>query len=71
MPICMPVLTLRMSDEEMAAADEAAGRQHLCRSEFARRAILAAIAPEKKTANIRGALKGKYTYKQAMKLLRG
>jgi predicted transcriptional regulator len=67
----MPVLTIRLTDAELEAADRAAERRNLSRSEFARRALTAAAAPQSKTASIRGALKGKVTYKQAMKLLRG
>jgi hypothetical protein len=67
----MPILTVRMSKEEIAAAASAAARLQMTRSEFARRAITSASAAETKTASARGALRGKYTYKQAMKLLRG
>jgi len=67
----MPILTIRLTAEELSAADRAAARHNLSRSEFARRALTAAVSPQSKTASIRGALKGKFTYKQAMKLLRG
>ena len=69
--LCMPILTLRLQEAELEAIDHAAERAHLNRSEFAKRALKAAATPEKKTASIRGALKGRFTYKQAMKLLRG
>lgn len=68
---CMPVLTLRLSDAEMQAADTAADKQSLNRSDFARRAIRAASEPEARTSRARGALKGRFTYRQAMQLLRG
>lgn len=67
----MPILTIRLTDDELSAADRAAERHKLSRSEFARRALTAAAMPQSKTASIRGALKGKFTYKQAMKILRG
>jgi hypothetical protein len=67
----MPVLTIRMTEEEMTATEQAAQRQRMSKSEFARRAITAAADAERKTASLRGALKGKYTYKQAMKFIRG
>jgi hypothetical protein len=67
----MPILTIRMSDEEMEAASKAAERHHLNKSEFARRAINSACSSTSKTSSLRGALKGKYTYAQAMKMLRG
>jgi|GEM_PF-3228872 len=66
----MPIFAIRLSDEELAAAERAAARQQLTRSEFARHALTAAAAPAKKPT-LRGALKGRYTYQQAMKLLRG
>jgi hypothetical protein len=64
----MPTLTIPLSEAELAAAERAAAQHHLTRNEFARQALSA--ASEKKRA-FRGALKGRYTYKQAMKLLRG
>ncbi|MEP6662979.1 MAG: hypothetical protein ABJC04_04870 [Verrucomicrobiota bacterium] len=67
----MPILTIRLSEEELSATDRTAARHHLSRSEFARRALTAAVSPQSKTMSIRGALKGKFTYKQAMKLVRG
>ncbi len=67
----MPMLTIRMSQEEIDAADRAAGRHQMSRSEFARRASTVAAEAEKKTASLRGALRGKFTYRQAMRLLRG
>ena len=60
-----------MTEQEIEAAEKAAKRYHLSRSEFARRAINAAAEPLSKTASIRGALRGKITYQEAMKLLRG
>ena len=66
----MPVLTIHLSNEELAAAEHAAAQQQLTRSEFARHALTAAATPAKKPS-LRGALKGRYTYQQAMKLLRG
>ena len=66
----MPVLTIRLNDEEMAAAERAAAQHQLTRSEFARQALTVASMPAKKPS-LRGALKGRYTYQQAMKLLRG
>ncbi|MHC1769735.1 MAG: hypothetical protein AB9869_36555 [Verrucomicrobiia bacterium] len=67
----MPILTVRMSEEEIAAAGRAAERQKMSRSEFARRAVNAAAVAETKTGAIRGLLKSKYSYKQAMNLVRG
>jgi hypothetical protein len=68
----MPILTIRMSEDEIAAAERAARRHNLSRSEFARRAITAAAEPGQKTSKAFpfGAWKGRTTYKQAMKLLR-
>jgi homoserine kinase len=67
----MPILTIRMSEEEIAAAGRAAERQQMSRSEFARRAVNAAAGVERKTSAARGMLKNQYSYKQAMKLVRG
>jgi len=66
----MPIVTIRMTEEEIEATDRAADRAQMTRSEFARRAVSAAAA-EKKTGAVRGLLKGKYSYAQAMKLVRG
>jgi hypothetical protein len=67
---CMPTLTLRMTDAEMTAADDAAGRQKTSRSDFARRAIVSAAKPEK-PSSVFGAWKGRVSYRKAMKQLRG
>jgi hypothetical protein len=69
----MPILTIRLSEEELAATEQAARLHHLNKSEFARRAITAAAAPAKAKDQRYplGVLKGKVSYKQAMKLLRG
>jgi len=71
----MPILTIRLSEDELAATNQAAKQHHLNKSEFARRAITAAAAPAKAKAKAKdyplGAWKGRTTYQKAMKLLRG
>lgn len=67
----MPVLTIRISEQELTETECAARRHKLTKSEFARRAIATAAEAENKTASVRGAWKGRVGYKQAMKMLRG
>ncbi len=68
----MPVLTVRMSDEEIATAAKSVKQHSLNRSEFARRAINAASAKKKKDSSYPlGVLKGRISYPKAMRLLRG
>ncbi|MBN8246030.1 MAG: hypothetical protein J0L84_01155 [Verrucomicrobia bacterium] len=66
----MPTLTLTMTDEEMTAANRAAERQKTSRSDFARRAIVAAAQP-RSSGSAFGAWKGRITYRKAMRALRG
>ena len=66
----MPTLTLKMTNEEMTAADRAAERQKTSRSDFARWAIVTAAQPGKSVSAF-GAWKGRVTYRKAMKALRG
>jgi uncharacterized protein (DUF1778 family) len=63
----MPIMTTRMTEEEIEAIDRAAERARMTRSEFVRRSVSAAV---EKIDSVRG-LKGKFSYKQAMKLVRG
>lgn len=69
----MPILTIRMSDKEMAATERAAKRHKMRKSEFARKAIAVAAETGAKTSEAfpYGAWKGRTTYSQAMKALRG
>ena len=67
----MPVLTIRISEQELSDTECAARRHKLTKSEFARRAITTAAEAENKATSVRGAWKGRISYKNAMKMLRG
>jgi uncharacterized protein (DUF1778 family) len=68
----MPILTIRMTEQEMNAVKQAARRHGNVTSEFSRNAILTAArpaSPRQKRFPL-GEWRGRVTYKQAMKLLR-
>jgi hypothetical protein len=68
----MPILTIRVNEQELRIIKQAARQHGRKTSEFSRNVLLSAsrpAEPEKNEFPI-GVLKGKTTYKQAMKLLR-
>jgi hypothetical protein len=69
----MPILTIRLNDSELKKIQKAARKHGRNTSEFSRNVLLSASSPSEPEENEFpiGVLKGKTTYQEAMKLLRG